>query len=94
MYNGTYFDNRAVAWDWDCRHPHDTSRPDPDPTPSIRPVSGFSFSEKLEWMQLLLDIAYWSLAVWPTGGWVALPMGFITYGYMDFVAMYSFVEIF
>ena len=44
-------------------------------------------------MPLIYDIAFWSLAVWPIGYAVALPLAGIIGEYYSFVALLTFIEL-
>lgn len=57
-------------------------------------VSFFSFQDKLEGFDLMLEWIYWSLAVWPVGYFFAFPTGGAMLSYFHFVAFYNLIEIF
>ena len=50
------------------------------------------FQEPLENWPVLLDWLYWSLAAWPVGYFVSLPLYTIMGGYEAFVMLWTFVE--
>jgi len=46
-------------------------------------------------MNVLLDLIYWTIAVWPVGYLLSVPLGSFLYGgWFGFVATWTFFEIF
>ena len=91
MHTGAYIDNKNTEWDWTCRHPEDKSKTDPDVP---KAGSGFSFSEKVPYLDLYMDWTYWPMALWWIGDWWSVPVGSLIYVYLNFVMLYNFIEIF